>query len=515
MKTKLFCVSMIVFVLVALAACTSPAAVPTNAPAAASTTAPAAAPTNAPASGHTPPFEYAPGRSGPTQKIDFFMSDKNRHSTLTYEEIDGLAIFEGDIILGRSTDLQKARPRTSVPQCVGDVCSYTYPLSVIFGETYLWPGGVIPFEIDPHFSAQGRAEISAGIAMLTGATNLLVRPRNGEHDYIVFVPSDGCSSVVGRQTGKQKVNVMDGGCGASGVAHEILHAAGLWHEQSRSDRDQHIRILWQNIESGKEHDFDIHATDGIDFGPYDLQSIMHYGPTFFGKKDPTTGQRLRTIETIPPGGNVGGATLSANDIAGVNQLYPMSRTDRYVPIPNLVFGLRHSMNQANVPITPFVQFGQAVAQRVYGGDLGAPSGEGFNWWRIPTATPLSSLRMEEIPPGVVLGMWHSQNMSSIPGDSRLVTMRGGDLGAPSGEGFVWYETQSTAQVNWDVVDMLPPYTVVGLKHSENQRNKTFQWRDGRTYDPLVACPDGFDKEYGGDLGAPSGTGFYWCEKRRL
>jgi astacin len=443
------------------------------------------------------------------------MSDKNRHATLTYEEIDGLAIFEGDIILGRSADLKKTRPRTSVPQCVGDICSSTQPLSVIFGEVYLWPGGVIPFEVDPRFGPQGRAEIGAGISMLTGATNLLVRPRNGEKDYIVFVPSQGCSSWVGRQAGRQDVNVMDGGCGGSGVAHEVLHAAGLWHEQSRSDRDQHVRILWQNIQSGKEHNFEVHASDGVDFGPYDLQSIMHYGGTAFGKRDPATGQTMRTIETIPPGGNVGGANrLSNNDIAGVNQLYPMSRADRYVPIPSLVFGLRHSMNQANDVVTPFVQFGQVVAQRVHGGDLGAPSGQGFNWWMIPTATPLSSVRIEEIPPGVVLGMWHSQNMSSIPGDFRLVTVRGGDLGAPSGVGFVWYETQSTAQVNWNVVDMLPPYTVVGLKHSQNQRSKTFQWRDGRTYDPLVACPDGFDRKDGGDRGAPSGTGFYWCEKRR-
>jgi hypothetical protein len=132
---------------------------------------------------------------------------------------------------------------------------------------------------------------------------------------------------------------------------------------------------------------------------------------------------------------------------------------------------------------------------------------------IPTNTPLYSLRLDEIPPGVVLGMWHSQNMNQIPGDSRLVVVRGGDLGAPSGVGFVWYENQNLARVNWNVVNMLPPYTVVGLKHSENQRNKTFQWMDGLTYDSLVACPDGFDRKVGGDLGAPRGKGFFWCEKR--
>jgi hypothetical protein len=172
------------------------------------------------------------------------------------------------------------------------------------------------------------------------------------------------------------------------------------------------------------------------------------------------------------------------------------------------------MNQANDVIRPFVRFGAVEAQRLHGGDRGAPANEGFYWWMIPTEAPLASLRMEEIPPGVALGLWHSQNMSAIPADFRLVSVRGGDLGAPSGQGFVWYETQDTSRVNWDVVDMLPPYTVVGLKHSANQRNKTFVWRDGQTYDPLVACPDGFDRKDGGDRGASSGTGFYWCEKRR-
>jgi hypothetical protein len=76
------------------------------------------------------------------------------------------------------------------------------------------------------------------------------------------------------------------------------------------------------------------------------------------------------------------------------------------------------------------------------------------------------------------------------------------------------EAQCRAWTNWDVVDLLPPYTVVGLKHSQNQKVKTFVWRDGRTYDPLVGCPDGFDRKDGGDRGASSGTGYYWCEKRR-
>ena len=61
------------------------------------------------------------------------------------------------------------------------------------------------------------------------------------------------------------------------VMHELAHAQGIIHEQSRMDRDNYVTIKFENIISDKEYNFEKHADTKTDGFPYDYQSMMHYG----------------------------------------------------------------------------------------------------------------------------------------------------------------------------------------------------------------------------------------------
>ncbi|CDQ99563.1 unnamed protein product, partial [Oncorhynchus mykiss] len=126
-----------------------------------------------------------------------------------------------------------------------------------------------------------------------------------------------CWSYVGRSGNAQVVSLSRSGCVYHGTTqHELLHALGFNHEQTRSDRDNHIRVLLQNVQSGMEHNFNKIAT--LNQGTaYDYNSVMQYHRYAFSKNNQPT--------MVPiPNQNVeiGNASqMSQSDITRLNRLY--------------------------------------------------------------------------------------------------------------------------------------------------------------------------------------------------
>ncbi|MEQ2204537.1 hypothetical protein XENOCAPTIV_014829 [Xenoophorus captivus] len=100
-----------------------------------------------------------------------------------------------------------------------------------------------------------------------------------------------CWSYVGRVfTNGQDLSIGAGCDYLAIVEHELLHALGFNHEQSRYDRDDYVQIVFANIITGKEHNFrkvtiDESTTHGV---PYDYMSVMHYGKDAFSNRNGST-----------------------------------------------------------------------------------------------------------------------------------------------------------------------------------------------------------------------------------
>lgn len=90
---------------------------------------------------------------------------------------------------------------------------------------------------------------------------------------------------------------------------------GLWHEQSREDRDDYVKIVWENIEEGMWHNFEQHIVDEDDIGGYDYGSIMHCPRKAFSKNGEDT---VIPIDNQDIGQRKG---LSHGDIEAIESIY--------------------------------------------------------------------------------------------------------------------------------------------------------------------------------------------------
>ena len=302
------------------------------------------------------PEQFRPNRTRHGGSAYLFLPGSDKRRLVHYDLVDGMTVLEGDILLG---------PAMLLPLRYGTpwaLAANVMSAVALASRSHLWPRGDIPYVIAPNVTPDIAEAIGRSIDHVN-QTELNVRPRVAETDYVVFTTDGGgCSSYVGRIGGPQAITVE--ACGEGSVMHEILHAAGFYHEQSRGDRDDYITIMWDEIEPDARYAFEKRDEHGQDIGAYDYGSVMQYGARAFSRTgNPTI---ITKVPNVPIGQREG---LSAGDRAAVTFLYataagpippgPPGPLPLELPpgLPTLIPGIF----EAGLPTVPTQGAGQACA----------------------------------------------------------------------------------------------------------------------------------------------------------
>lgn len=257
-----------------------------------------------------------------------------RGRPVNYSLINGRPIYQGDIIL------DQVRPMMSRAAALADGRGPARGDSMTTAYSqYLWPKVIgvatVYYTIDADSDPQATPTINAAVAQFNADFPGVIQwvqwnPQNPQSPNYVDINLSGfdfsgsCEAAEGYEAIPAQPMTGSFLCTQGTLLHEMGHVIGLWHEQSRADRDTYVSVNYQNIIKGSRFNFDIILDNAQDLTPYDYASLMQY-PAFSFIRNGGPG-----IETVPAGiplGSFDGIPVpqtidySAGDKEGIERLY--------------------------------------------------------------------------------------------------------------------------------------------------------------------------------------------------
>ena len=191
-----------------------------------------------------------------------------------------------------------------------------------------WPDNTIYYQFDAGYPESRKTTIRRALRDYEALTNVVAVEGTGSGNYALIRDGSGCSSQVGMIRGAQRMSLAAGCMSKGTILHEFMHALGFSHEHTAPDRDNFVTVYLENVQSGREHNFN-KITRGLEVSnSYDYASVMHYSEYAFSIS-------RSTLKTIDCRGNTCGQRggFSAKDRDDINRLYPTPAPTR-IPTRN-------------------------------------------------------------------------------------------------------------------------------------------------------------------------------------